>query len=135
MQNNGLVDKRPALIAQCADATDVADAIRLTRRLGLEVAVRGGGHNVAGRATIDGGVMIGARDTKGTIRRPAPCSHQDPCRSIWNGSLRIRREGGVAGRAAQEIERQLERLVVLLVWRHIGLRARFFGALRLEVTA
>lgn len=56
--HNGLVDKRPALIAQCADATDVADAIRLTRRLGLEVAVRGGGHNVAGRATIDGGVMI-----------------------------------------------------------------------------
>ena len=56
--HNGLVDKRPALIAQCADATDVADAIRLTQRLGLEVAIRGGGHNVAGRATIDGGVMI-----------------------------------------------------------------------------
>src|SRR5215510_4004959 len=56
--HNGLVDKRPALIAQCANATDVAEAIRLTQRLGLEVAVRGGGHNVAGRATIDGGVMI-----------------------------------------------------------------------------
>ena len=56
--HNGLVDKRPALIAQCADATDVAGVIRLTQRLGLEVAVRGGGHNVAGRATIDGGVMI-----------------------------------------------------------------------------
>lgn len=56
--HNGLVDKRPALIAQCASATDVANAIRLTQRLGLEVAVRGGGHNVAGRATIDGGVMI-----------------------------------------------------------------------------
>jgi FAD/FMN-containing dehydrogenase len=56
--HNGLVDKRPALIAQCADATDVAEAIMLTQRLGLEVAVRGGGHNVAGRATIDGGVMI-----------------------------------------------------------------------------
>src|SRR5262245_65479008 len=56
--HNGLVDKHPALIAQCADATDVANAVRLTQQLGLEVAVRGGGHNVAGRATIDGGLMI-----------------------------------------------------------------------------
>ncbi|MDE5462121.1 FAD-binding oxidoreductase [Bradyrhizobium sp. CSS354] len=56
--HNGLVNKRPALIAQCSDTADVADAIRLAQRLGLEVAVRGGGHNVAGRATIDGGVMI-----------------------------------------------------------------------------
>jgi FAD/FMN-containing dehydrogenase len=56
--HNGLVDKRPALIARCRQTTDVADAIKLTQRLGLEVAVRGGGHNVAGRATIDGGVMI-----------------------------------------------------------------------------
>jgi FAD/FMN-containing dehydrogenase len=56
--HNGLVDKRPALIARCRRAADVADAIRLTQELGLEVAVRGGGHNVSGRATIDGGVMI-----------------------------------------------------------------------------
>jgi FAD/FMN-containing dehydrogenase len=56
--HNGLVDKRPALIARCRGEADVVDAIDLTRKLGLEVAVRGGGHNVAGRATIDGGVMI-----------------------------------------------------------------------------
>ena len=56
-------------------------------------------------------------------------------RSIGDGGLRIWREGGVGRRAAQEIERHLERLLVLLVRRHIGLRARFFGALRLEVTA
>jgi FAD/FMN-containing dehydrogenase len=52
------VDKRPALIARCRHVADVASTIKLTQRLGLEVAVRGGGHNVAGRATIDGGVMI-----------------------------------------------------------------------------
>lgn len=56
--HNGLIDKRPALIARCRGVADVVDAVKLTRRLGLEVAVRGGGHNVAGRATIDGGVMI-----------------------------------------------------------------------------
>src|SRR5215475_8179896 len=56
--HNGMVDRRPALIAQCRGAADVVDAIRLARGLGLEVSVRGGGHNVAGRAVVDGGVMI-----------------------------------------------------------------------------
>lgn len=56
--HNGLIDKRPALIARCRGVADVVDAVKLAQRLGLEVAVRGGGHNVAGRATIDGGVMI-----------------------------------------------------------------------------
>jgi FAD/FMN-containing dehydrogenase len=56
--HNGLVDKRPALIAQCRGVADIVAAVQLARKLKLEVAVRGGGHNVAGRATIDGGVMI-----------------------------------------------------------------------------
>lgn len=56
--HNGLVDKRPALIARCHNAADVVEAIKLRRDLGLEIAVRGGGHNVAGRSTIDGGIMI-----------------------------------------------------------------------------
>ena len=63
--HNGLVNKRPALIAQCRYTSDAADAIRLAQKLGLEVAVRGGGHNVAGRATIDGGVMIDLSQMKG----------------------------------------------------------------------
>jgi len=56
--HNGLVDKRPALIARCRNEADVVHAVRLAHEAGLEVAVRGGGHNVAGRATIDGGIMI-----------------------------------------------------------------------------
>lgn len=63
--HNGLVDKRPALIARCRGLADVVDAVKLARKLGLEVAVRGGGHNVAGRATIDGGVMIDLAPMKG----------------------------------------------------------------------
>ena len=63
--HNGLIDKRPALIARCRGVADVVDAVNLTRRLGLEVAIRGGGHNVAGRATIDGGVMIDLALMKG----------------------------------------------------------------------
>ena len=63
--HNGLVDKRPALIARCRGVADVVDAVNLTRKLGLEVAVRGGGHNVAGRATIDGGLVIDLSLMKG----------------------------------------------------------------------
>ena len=56
--HNGLIDKRPALIARCRCVADIVDAIKLARQRRLEVAVRGGGHNVAGLSTIDGGVMI-----------------------------------------------------------------------------
>src|SRR3979411_3539267 len=56
--HNGLVDKRPALIARCRGVADVVDAVKLTRKLGLEVAVRGGGHNGAGRATNHSGLGI-----------------------------------------------------------------------------
>ena len=63
--HNGLIDKRPALIARCRGVVDVVDAVSLARKLNLEVAVRGGGHNVAGRATIDGGLMIDLAPMKG----------------------------------------------------------------------
>jgi FAD/FMN-containing dehydrogenase len=63
--HNGLIDKRPALIARCSGVADVADAVNLARQLHLEVAVRGGGHNVAGRATIDGGLLIDLTPMKG----------------------------------------------------------------------
>ena len=63
--HNGLIDKRPALIAQCQGMADIVDAVRLARKLKLEVAVRGGGHSVAGRATIDGGLMIDLSPMKG----------------------------------------------------------------------
>jgi len=48
--HNGLVDKRPALIVRCRTAGDVVAALALARDAGLDVSVRGGGHNVAGRA-------------------------------------------------------------------------------------
>lgn len=63
--HNGLVDKRPALIARCRGVADVAAAIELARRLDLEVAIRGGGHNVGGRATVDHGLMLDMSLMKG----------------------------------------------------------------------
>jgi FAD/FMN-containing dehydrogenase len=63
--HNGLIDKRPLLIARCRGVADVIDAVKIARALDLEVAIRGGGHNVAGRATIDGGLMIDLMTMKG----------------------------------------------------------------------
>jgi FAD/FMN-containing dehydrogenase len=56
--HNGLIDKRPSLIAQCRGAEDIAATLSYARDLSLPVSVRGGGHNVGGRAVVDGGVMI-----------------------------------------------------------------------------
>lgn len=55
---NASVDRRPALIARCADEDDVAAALRAARRHGLEVAVRGGGHSIAGFGVADGALTI-----------------------------------------------------------------------------
>ena len=56
--HNGLVDRRPAVIARCRGMADIVDALRFARSQGLEISVRGGGHNIAGRAVVDGGSMI-----------------------------------------------------------------------------
>ena len=63
--HNGLIDRRPALIAQCRGTADIADAVRFARADGLEVAVRGGGHNVAGRAVTEDALMIDLSGMKG----------------------------------------------------------------------
>ncbi|MGQ4383480.1 FAD-binding oxidoreductase [Streptomyces sp. SAS_270] len=55
---NGMVDRRPALIARCAGEDDVVAALRFARESGMPVAVRGGGHNVTGNAVCDAGVVI-----------------------------------------------------------------------------
>jgi FAD/FMN-containing dehydrogenase len=55
---NGLIDRRPVLIVQCSGTADVVEAVNFTRDRGLLLSIRGGGHNVAGNAMNDGGVVI-----------------------------------------------------------------------------
>jgi FAD/FMN-containing dehydrogenase len=68
--HNGLIDRKPALIVRCRTTDDVVAALAFARRAGLEVSIRGGGHNVAGRAVTDGGVMIDLAEMKGVAIDP-----------------------------------------------------------------
>ncbi len=68
---NGAIDRYPALIARCSAAADVRAAVRFARERDLLVAVRGGGHNVAGTAVCDGGLVIDLSPMKGLWVDPA----------------------------------------------------------------
>jgi FAD/FMN-containing dehydrogenase len=62
---NGLIDRRPAAIVRARSTADVVAGLELARRADLEVSVRGGGHNVAGRSVAEGGVMLDLAELRG----------------------------------------------------------------------
>ena len=68
---NGLIDMRPAVIVRCSGVADVLEALRFARDHDLLVAVRGGGHNVAGFGTCDGGLVIDLSPLRGIRVDPA----------------------------------------------------------------
>jgi FAD/FMN-containing dehydrogenase len=68
---NGMIDKRPAAIARCIDADDIAAALRFATEHGLPIAVRGGGHNVAGTAVVDDGLVIDLSPMRGVHIDPS----------------------------------------------------------------
>lgn len=68
---NGMIERRPALIARCRNAADVAAAVSFARHHGLAIAIRSGGHNVAGYAVCDGGLMIDMSLMNGVRITPA----------------------------------------------------------------
>ena len=68
---NGAIDRRPRLIARCIGTADVVAAVRYARDHDLEIAIRGGGHNVAGTAVCDGGIVIDLSTMRGVRVDPA----------------------------------------------------------------
>jgi FAD binding domain len=84
---NGMVNKRPALIARCTNASDVAACVNFACDHGVLLSVRGGGHNFAGKAVCEGGLMLdftlrrASLSTRGMgLRAPRPDS-------IWANSI------------------------------------------------
>src|ERR1700682_4673672 len=82
---NGMIDKRPLLIARCADVADVIAAVNFGRDNDLRIAIRGGGHNGPGLASVDDGLVIDLSTMKGggvdpaarTARGGAGCTQGD----------------------------------------------------------
>jgi FAD/FMN-containing dehydrogenase len=67
---NGMIDHRPALIARCAGTADVVETVNFARDNDLLVSVRGGGHNIAGKAVCEGGLMIDLSQMRGIAVDP-----------------------------------------------------------------
>ena len=68
---NGLIDRRPALIVQCTGAADVVDAVNFSREHDLPLSIKAGGHNVAGNAVNDGGLVIDLSVMRGVRVEPS----------------------------------------------------------------
>jgi FAD/FMN-containing dehydrogenase len=94
--HNGMIDKRPAIVARCLGSADVVDALSLARKLGLDVAVRGGGHNVGGRGTIDGGLLVDLSLMKGLHVDPKARTARAEGGTLWKEFNRATQQHGLA---------------------------------------
>jgi FAD/FMN-containing dehydrogenase len=93
---NGMIDKHPASIARCADAGDVGHAVRYAAAHGLPLAVRGGGHNVAGTAVVDDGLVIDLSRMRGVRIDPSGRSVHVQGGATWADVDRVTAPLGLA---------------------------------------
>ncbi len=94
--HNGLIDRRPAVIVRCRKASDVVAALAAARTAGLDVSVRGGGHNVAGRAVSHGGVMIDLAEMNQVDVDPQAKTARAGGGTLWAGLNEAAAEHGLA---------------------------------------
>jgi FAD/FMN-containing dehydrogenase len=80
---NGAIDRHPGLVARATGVADVRAAVRFARDRGLPLAVRGGGHNVAGTAVCDGGVVLDCSPMKGVRVDPAARTARAQAGLLW----------------------------------------------------
>ena len=100
---NAMIDRRPALIARCAGPEDVVAAVDFGRRHELPVSLRGGGHNVAGSAVCDDGLMIDLSPMKGIQVDPRARTARAEAGVLWQEfdratqAFNLATVGGVVG--------------------------------------
>jgi hypothetical protein len=93
---NGAIDRRPGLIARCAGTDDVIEAVRFARERDLPVAVRGGGHSIAGLSSCDGGLMIDLSLMKAVSVDPGARSARAAGGLLWSDFDRATQRFGLA---------------------------------------
>ena len=93
---NSMIDKRPAAVAQCATTEDVVTALRFGQQYGLEIAVRAGGHSVAGMSLCEGGLVIDVRPMKHIEVDPARRTARVGAGCTWGEVDRATQEHGLA---------------------------------------
>lgn len=96
MVENLAIDRRPGLIIRCSGEADVIDGVNLAREHGLLVAIRCGGHHVAGHGTVDGGLVLDLRDMNGVWVNPAEHTVRVQGGATWG---QVDREAQVFGLA------------------------------------
>ena len=93
---NAMIDRRPALIARCHDAADVAAAVTFGRKSGMPVAVYGGGHGVTGNAVCTDGLVIDLRPMKGIEVNPVARTCRAEAGLTWGELDAATQEHGLA---------------------------------------
>lgn len=93
---NAMVDRRPALIARCADTHDVMAAVQFAREQRVAISIRGGGHNVAGLAVSDGGMMIDCAPMQGIAIDPGTSTARVEPGVLWGTLDQATQEFGLA---------------------------------------
>jgi len=93
---NGLIDRQPALIVQCSGAADVVDAVNFAGEQNLLVSIKGGGHNVAGNAVNDGGLVIDLSQMRGVHVDPSTQTVRAQGGATWGDTDREAQLFGLA---------------------------------------